>query len=439
MRRIAPLLLLAIAAACQDQPVAPDAAGSTLAAAKTPSDVAPISFVLTQPRLIGFTTTDDLWRYPNRPDADVGGDLVVWQYKENPYYGPVQVYQTSISTGERTQVGEVMDYAGPRTSGRYTTWQDGATALELRDNTSGMVRRITGMRPWAGSVSIAGDRLVYIDLGNFSPEAVVLYDIASGTSRTLETFWSGRPYSWVGSVDFDGRYAAYVVQAPGGGQGIVVYDTQTGEQRMAVSPGPNSISGPSLDGGRMAYARDGSVYVLDLATGATRTISSGTDPHISGNLLVWTRALPDANGSPYVFNHDVYLYDLSSGTTFPLATDPTWSSDARVDGNHVIWTEWRNNRWELLQVDAAPASVGLLRDELRRMAATGAVANAGIARSLDVFLAQAADAQAKGDRTRAAERLRQFIAMVQQHAGTLIDAASATRLEGIAAGAMARL
>jgi len=440
MRRTALLALALAAAACRDNPAAPGLAAPDApspAAAKAPADVAPISFIVSPARSLGYTETGDFWRYSNRPEPDVGGDLVVWRSMADPYYGPVDVVQARLSTGAQTRLAELSTDAGPRTSGRYTTWQDGLNGIAVLDNATGRQQRVTGRRrPFAAWADIAGDRMAFPDIG---AREVVLYDLATGDRTTVA--------SYVGSLRglaFDGRYIAWIEDA--GGSGVVVYDTRTGETRQAVPAAPRAITGISVDRGRVVFGMEvgdrQSIFLYDAASGQTRRLSSArgkqTNPEISGDLVVWDDTRNETNPY-YVYNHDVYLYDLATGKEMALADSPTWSSDPQIDGSHVVWTEWRNNRWEVLAVELAPPTVAGLRSELQRMTEAGAVRNAGIARSLDVFLAQAAAAQAAGNRTRALERLRQFSAEVGQHAGRLIDPAAAQRLAGLAAGVMARL
>ncbi|HYR10059.1 MAG TPA: hypothetical protein VEQ60_19965 [Longimicrobium sp.] len=445
MRRIAVLPLALIMAACQDQPTGPEPGdGPSLAAAKKEPAVAPITVIASPPRSLGYTQ-GDVFRYHNRPEPDLGGDRVVWRHMENPYYGSVNVFQAHLPGGATTRLAELGTYAGPHTSGRYTTWQDGETGIMLLDNVTGQRRRIEGTQPFAGSVDIAGDKLAYLDLGT---QAIMVYDIPTGARLTVALWGPAVTYHYVRGMGFDGRYVAWISDGARGesGLGLVVNDIVTGREIVAVPFGQGSMSGPSVDRGRVVFSMQvgdrESVFLYDIASGTTRRISDApgrqTNPEISGDLIVWDDTRQD-NNPAYVFNHDVYLYDLKAGVETPLANDATWSGDPQVDGSRVVWTERRNNRWEVLVVDLVPVSLPALRDELRRMTASGAVRSAGVARSLDAFLSQATAAQSAGNRARAADRLRQFAAHVRQHAGKQIEASAARRLEGLAAGVIARL
>ncbi|HEX6371201.1 MAG TPA: hypothetical protein VF006_19940 [Longimicrobium sp.] len=445
MRRIVllPLALLA-AAACQDQPTGPEPGGPSLAAASKEPAAAPITVIASAPRMLGYTE-GDVFRYHNRPEPDVGGERVVWRHMANPYYGSVNVFQVHLPRGAPTRLAELGTYAGPHTSGRYTTWQDGETGIMVLDNRTGQKRRIDGTWPLAESVDIAGHKLAYLDLG---ARTVMVYDIPTGQRSTVAIWGPEVSYYHIRDVGFDGRYVAWISDGGRGqsGLGLVVHDIVTGQETIAVPFGQGQMTGPSVDRGRVVFSMDvgdrHSVFLYDVASGARRRISDApqeqTNPEISGDFIVWDDTRQDDNPA-YVFNHDVYLYDLKAGVEIPLANDATWSGDPQLDGSRVVWTERRNDRWEVLLVDLLPASLPGLRDELRRAVASGAVRNAGVARSLENFLSQAAAAQAAGDRTRAADRLRHFGAHVRQHAGKQIEAAAALRLEGLAAGVIARL
>lgn len=449
MRRFAllPLALIA-AAACQDQPTGPDAAaidGPLLAAARKGPPAAPIPWTFSTPQSLGYTT-GDAFRYPNRPEPDLGGDRVVWRHMESAFYGNVNVFQAHLSTGQTTKLAELTTYAGPHTSGRYTTWQDGLTGIMVLDNATGQTRRIAGSWPYAGSVDIAGDRLAYLDL---DARTVNVYDITEGEGRVVAT-WGGpdASYHHVRGVGFDGRYVAWISDGGMGvsGLGMAVFDTWTDQEHVAVPFGQGMMTGPSVDAGRVAYSLEvgdrESIFLYDIAAGTTRRISDApgrqTNPELSGGLIVWDDTRQDDNPA-YVFNHDVYLYDLATGLEMPLANDATWSGDPQLDGSRVVWTERRNNRWEVLVTELAPATLAVLRDELQQAVASGAVRHPGVAQVLDELLGQAERGQALGNDARVAERLHHFAAYANHHARKHIEVGTAQRLEGLAGGVVARL
>jgi len=443
-RTVLALALAAAAAACADQPTDPRAPapdGPALSRAGT-ADVEPIPWILSPKRTYGFTSTDDIWRYPNRPEPDLGGDLVVWRSMADPYFGPVDVMQARISTGGQTRLAQLQTAAGVHTNGRYTSWQDGTAAIMVVDNATARRRRVEGRWLPADFARIVGARMVFADLSNRTLE---LCDLQSGVRRVLVDFGSVG-YGKLYGLAFDGRYVAFMVDGVAG-TGLVVLDTETGQSRTAAPfDHTRRVAGVSADRGRVVYATGVgggpvSLYLYDAARGETRRLTTGArqaNPEISGNLVVWDDTR-NAGDSPYVYNHDVYLRDLATGRELALANGPEWTSDPQIDGGRVVWTELNGQRWNVVGVEVAPASVPLLLAEVKRMLAAGAIRTPGTARSLDVFLEQAASALASGNRGRAAERLGQFSAMARQEAGKQIEGSAALRLQGIAAGVIAGL
>ena len=454
MRRILlSVLVLGAAAACGEPPTAPGPTDSTLSgpdlARAGDASITPIPFVLGPVRSLGTTTTGEVFRAPNNPRADLGGDLVVWQYRGDPYWYFGSIDQIQVSTGARTKLADFQSGGDPHISpdGRYSAWID-QTGIVLLDNTTGARRQVPATKPYSWTLVIAGGKLLFVDEVTPITYALVLYDIVSGTSRTLVETGAGKEYPAIGSDAFDGRYAVYVVSSRDyPGHAILAYDTRTDATLQVMPFGKGYITtGIWADGGRVVYARDVpggySVFVSDIATGATRVIDTApvraANPRISGNLVTWDDTRNDHSGSPYVLDHDVFLYDLSAKVLMPVASTPTWESDARVNGNRVMWIAWNNNAWELLLRDVTPVTLPVLQAEVKSMAAAGAIHNAGIARNLDALLANAAAMQRRS-RTQAILRVRQFVAQVAQQSGKQIEPAAAQRLQGMALAVISRM
>jgi hypothetical protein len=469
MRRTAVLALAAATlAACSDRITSPDAAtpaqvepSLSAAAAAGTSTVAPIMFVLSQPRVIG--TVPGGWgyfRYPNRPDAELGAAAAVWQYRDDPFSGPMHVMRAPLSTGGATELATV-DYATyPTASEHYTAWQSSDSTVMVMENAGGRTRQLAAPRTAPGTLRLVGDQLALVRYTTTRRKELVVYDLAAGTDQVAAQPGSDGIAVYPDGYAFDGRYAAFV--AANDFYGIVVIDTRTGTSRVADPNRHGRVSPPSIDAGRLVYSMlDGGTsytYVQDLATGATRVVSSATspvplpypsgrlrqtNPRISGNLVVWTDTRRDSSeiDAGYPTHTDVYLYDLASGTEMPVSTAPGWSGDARVSGSHLLWTRSRDGAggqtWELATADVTPVSVPVLLDELKKMEAAGTVPADPLGHVLETFLTQA---QSRRMGTVAVvAHLRQFATMVHRNAGTRIDAAAAQRLEGIANGIILRM
>lgn len=450
MRLIALLSLAFILSACADQPTEPDTGlpdGPELArgdAAATTAPVTPITVFASAPRSLGYTE-GDVFRYPNRPEPDIGADHVVWQWRASPYYGPATMNEVRLSTGARTEVA-TGQLSGPLASGRYSAWNDSLNAIVVRNHVTGELRRIEGQAPQAYTAEIAGDRIAFSDAQAGTLELV---DLRTGERRVITTHGYDKRYGDIRYLGFDGRYVVWTAdrRLEQYGAGIAYFDTQTGEEGVAVPFTSDGMTGIAVDAGRVVYSQHlgdrQPIFMHDLATGQTRQISSDapraqTFPRISGDFVVWDDTRTDQHPA-YVYNHDVYLYDLVSGTEIPLVAGPEWEGTPRIEGNRVVYTERRNNRWEVMVVELAPASIAGLRDELRRMVASRAVRNAGMAHSLETYLSHAATAQEAGNRARAEHWLRKFIDQVRRQGRRQIEASAARRLEGMAAGVIARM
>lgn len=449
MRRFAlvPLAVL-VAAACQDGPTGPTSSDDVVEAPADapPITASPITLTSSPARSLGSTQTDQPHRYPNRPEPDVGGDLVVWRWRQSAYYGDSEIRQYDTRTGAHSTLATVGTYGGGQTSGRYTTWQEDLATMILLDNATGQRRRIENAHFSAGSVRFAGDRLAFLNQG-----AVEVYDVTTGARRVVTTFGTeDAPYRHIRDVGFDGRYVVWIAEGSRtqSGLGMVMFDLQTGQERVLVPFGQGMMTGPSVDRGRVAFSMDAGdrhpVFVLDVATGALRQLSdaprSQKHPEIYGDLVVWEDTRQDTNPA-YTSNFDVYVHDLKTGTATALAAGPEWTSAPQLDGNRLVYTQLRhdNRNWDVMLVELTPTTLQSLRDELARAVAAGAVRNTGVAQALENFLAQAAAAHDGGNRERTVAWLNHFGAQLRQHAGGHVDAAVAARLEGLAAGVIARL
>jgi beta propeller repeat protein len=128
----------------------------------------------------------------------------------------------------------------------------------------------------------------------------------------------------------------------------------------------------------------------------------------------------------------VYLYDLASGTETPVATGPNHQGWPRIDGDRIVWTERANERWEIRTATVQTLTLAALSATVDRMLASGDVANAGAARSLQAFLAQAARAHDAGDAAGERAALQRFRQHVRQLAGRQLTSSSAARLTAMA-------
>lgn len=86
------------------------------------------------------------------------------------------------------------------------------------------------------------------------------------------------------------------------------------------------------------------IFVMDVQTGATRRITSGTamrrNLQIGGNQLVWEESR-SMNGDSYT-DYNVYAYDTKLDETIPVAVAPGSQRYPAIDRDRVVWIDDRN-------------------------------------------------------------------------------------------------
>lgn len=112
------------------------------------------------------------------------------------------------------------------------------------------------------------------------------------------------------------------------------------------------------------------IYSYFLQTGEMRRISDGPgnhqQPSIDGDIIAWTR------------NGDIWAYNLSNQTQFPVFTGPDKESDPLVLGHTVYFRTYRFNVWDIVAVD-------LDKNETRQITSDIAINGAPFTNGVDVF------------------------------------------------------
>jgi beta propeller repeat protein len=433
---ILPLALAALAA-CSDLPTQTQPQASP--AGIRPS-IAGGAVLVSAPATVAWNEGGEMFAQ-NLPLPDLGGGRVVWQDAAS---GQAAVLAYDLATGARTQYAAVSGtFAWPAAGGGYTVWSDGSGTIWLRDG-SGAERAIGTGAGYTAQVSPEG-RVAYVEFGAGAGN-VAVYDAATGTTRRLTSYTADSGQA-AREVDVDGdvvAWSTYTTRAPYT-TAIHVASLATGEEREVASVNSQAIGAPAVSAGRVVWAdtRSGNydVYLYDVATGATRQIT--TDPagqfnaRISGGLIVWEDTRNTT--SHYLPENDIYAYDLATGTEFPVATGPDHQARPRVDGTRVVWTERANDRWEIRTATVQTVTLGTLSSTVDAMLGTGEITNPGAARSLQAFLAQATRARDAGDAAGERAALERFREHVRRLAGTQVSAAAADRLTAMAAALLQSL
>jgi beta propeller repeat protein len=95
------------------------------------------------------------------------------------------------------------------------------------------------------------------------------------------------------------------------------------------------------------------IYGYDLSTGTEFPICTHpgyqTWPAIYGNIVVWQERRN--------FNWDIYGYDLSTGTEFPICTHMGLVWKPEIYGNIVVWWDYRNFNVDIYGYDLSTGTV----------------------------------------------------------------------------------
>lgn len=112
----------------------------------------------------------------------------------------------------------------------------------------------------------------------------------------------------------------------------------------------NTLHG-AVDGDRLVYSDDNGLTVVDLMSGeilaSIKTVNQrGFD--ISGNIVVWSdlrndRTPPEQEGGLEKRNADVFMRDLVTGETIPIATTKYKEGSPKVSGNRVTWEAYNGS------------------------------------------------------------------------------------------------
>ena len=101
---------------------------------------------------------------------------------------------------------------------------------------------------------------------------------------------------------------------------------------------------PSIDGNFIVWSDNResggyATFLYNMTSGTESRISPAVSigpelPKISGNLIVYQ---DDSTFTPLI-----YLYDISSGMTDQITTDPNGQSSPAISGSHIVWQDYRS-------------------------------------------------------------------------------------------------
>jgi len=244
----------------------------------------------------------------------------------------------------------------PAISGNKVVWYDNRNTgnqsdwdIYLYDVTTGIESRITTtpVHGLLGAPAISGNRIVWADsrAGNWD---IYLYDITAGVETQITSDPANQFHPAISGdriVWEDDR------NAPAGSHDIYLYDLASGIETQITSNSSFEQS-PSISGDRIVWEdnRNGNwdIYLYDITSGVTTQITTDTHhqwhPKISGDTIAWEddRNCNDPQCDTFSGNWDIYRYDLSTGTEFPVTTDTSNQSNLSISGNRIVWEDKRN-------------------------------------------------------------------------------------------------
>lgn len=176
---------------------------------------------------------------------------------------------------------------------------------------------------------------------------IYLYDIMSGqVEQITHNSDPGDANDWNPRLD-DGRIVWQKdMVGPDAKPGIYTFDTNTGDLKCVLAG--TEYRDPDIWEDYVVAVKDTAgggteIVLLNLKTDATTTIADATKnnehPRIDSGAVVWSSGdIP----SPIYYPWDTYqilMYEISSGTTYPLTDNKLGNTDPSIGDNTVVWNQ----------------------------------------------------------------------------------------------------
>ena len=280
----------------------------------------------------------------------VDGRMVVWQdYRNNSAAATdetanADVFYINLDNGNDNKANEGDANAKrPAISGDVIVWAEMTTGRGLDIEAYNFKKNnhfnVDNDNSDADFPAISGDTVVYQTnrKGNWDIRG---HHISSDKHFDNETNSSDQTQPAI-----DGNLVAWVDTRDGSGKtDIFAQDTNSGDTFRVTDT--HDAHDPAVSGNYIAYATgtdNGKIYLYNRTDGSKRQISSTTQkargtPRISGNVVVW---MDERKGTG---KKDIWGYDLSTDTEFPVVEGGDDQYDPDVSGTTIVWTDESHNQ-----------------------------------------------------------------------------------------------
>ncbi len=236
--------------------------------------------------------------------------------------------------------------------------QIGDSVIYLNDTASGTLQQVTedgpGMQLDPG---VSQGYIIWTNLTNESSD-VYLYEIASENITPLVA-----PLSYRTDTAIGGNTTAWADNNTSNGDfDIVVAPLGESEGTVLGGPGDDRYPDVSSDGRYVAWIsfleNRSAVDLYDVAENNTTQITGESalpdSVAVDGNLVVYSDLRTG--------NHDIYLYNITTGMETPVTQDPYDQSYPDVSNGEIVWMGNNTGRWEIYHASAGGSGgIGVLR------------------------------------------------------------------------------
>lgn len=269
---------------------------------------------------------------PWHPQIAMDGTTIIWSDRRHGMGGSrFRIFAYDLAADVESFVGPPLsvgfygnDHVYPSISGDRVVWQGGGWRV-MHANVDGS--GLTSLGGGGGALpQISGDTLVWSS--GSAGAWIYHHDL---TTRQTRVIFQASPLQDPRAPVTDGRYVAWSMRDLTSGRNIVsimAYDLLTGEL----------------------------VTVLE----HTSSMEHRSNVAISNGVVVWEDWRNNADEFER-YDLDVWGYDLTTRTAFPIATGPGNQHEPWIDGDMVVWVDDSNGQrmigWTLLMPEP---SVGLI-------------------------------------------------------------------------------